>query len=221
MGALSVKIDMRSEGFSVAEQAGAGDPRADLEWAFDALGVGLMLLDTWGDAVFANRAAQTILAQRDGLYVHRHGLAASNLAATRALQDMIQLLTTKGAAPTFRLRLERPSGERPLLLTLMRVPAVKPPLAPGAVVAVFIHDTSAAPRIQAVALAEAYGLTPRESQVAVLLGEGAGPASIAHSLQLGLGTVRNHLKSIFLKTGSRTQLALSAIVRSFADPLAQ
>jgi DNA-binding CsgD family transcriptional regulator len=214
-------MHLRGASLSVAAQVDARDSRAELEWAFDALGVGLMFLDAWGEPVFANLAARTILAQRDGLQVNHHGMAASNQAATRALQDAVQALVTEDAGPTFRLRLERPSGELPLLVTLMRIPELRPPLAPGAVVAVFIHDAGAAPRIEAVALAEAYGLTPRESQIAVLLGHGSGPATIADSLQLGLGTVRNHLKSIFLKTGVRTQLALSTIVRSFADPLVQ
>jgi len=62
------------------------------------------------------------------------------------------------------------------------------------------------------AIRQALGLTERESETAMLLAGGLDLPTIAHRLQLGLGTVRNHLKSIFGKTGTRRQGELVALL---------
>ena len=50
-----------------------------------------------------------------------------------------------------------------------------------------------------------FGLTPREIDIAVALGEGRSIASIAEGLSLAKETVRVHVKSIFAKLGVRRQ----------------
>jgi DNA-binding CsgD family transcriptional regulator len=54
------------------------------------------------------------------------------------------------------------------------------------------------------------GLTPREADVAALVGRGATNAEIARTLHVTEATVKTHLTRIFAKVGvrSRTQLAL-------------
>ena len=59
---------------------------------------------------------------------------------------------------------------------------------------------------------QALGLTEREAQIAALLAEGSSLPTIAERLRLGLGTVRNHLKSIFAKTETRRQGELVALL---------
>jgi DNA-binding CsgD family transcriptional regulator len=55
------------------------------------------------------------------------------------------------------------------------------------------------------------GLTPREADVAALVGRGATNAEIARTLHVTEATVKTHLTRIFAKVGvrSRTQLALT------------
>jgi DNA-binding CsgD family transcriptional regulator len=55
-------------------------------------------------------------------------------------------------------------------------------------------------------------LTEREAQIATLLAEGSSLPAIAGSLRLGLGTIRNHVKRIFGKTGTRRQGELVALL---------
>jgi DNA-binding CsgD family transcriptional regulator len=83
-------------------------------------------------------------------------------------------------------------------------------------VAIFITEPDAAPTIDRPAVAEAFKLTPRETDVAVLLAGGFGPDEIAIRLKLGIGTVRHHLKRVFDKSGTHSQAALVALIRGFA-----
>ncbi len=68
------------------------------------------------------------------------------------------------------------------------------------------------------------GLSARRSQIAERLARGMSLVAIADQLRLGVGTVRNHLKTIFVKTGTQRQAELVALlcslqrVRSGRDP---
>jgi DNA-binding CsgD family transcriptional regulator len=57
-------------------------------------------------------------------------------------------------------------------------------------------------------------LTDREADVALLLSEGLSPAEIAKHLRIQVDTVRDHLKSVFDKTGTRRQAEFVALLGS-------
>lgn len=59
-------------------------------------------------------------------------------------------------------------------------------------------------------------LTPREYEILLRLAAGERVRQIAHSLHLGESTVRNHLTSIFRKTGVGSQSELLSLLRSRA-----
>jgi DNA-binding CsgD family transcriptional regulator len=127
----------------------------------------------------------------------------------------------EGVTEGRRLRLERPSKRPPLLLTLLpiwRLGATLPGGGTPARVAIFIKELDAPPAIDQLAVAEAFRLTRRECEIAVLLADGHDPARIAAMLQVSVDTVRYHLKRVFYKTGLHSQAALAALIRSFADP---
>jgi len=75
-------------------------------------------------------------------------------------------------------------------------------------IAVFIQR--AHPTLVAPLLLKAYGLTPREQQIAQLLLRGATTIQAAQRLEISPHTVSDHIKSIFEKTGTRTRGELSA-----------
>jgi DNA-binding CsgD family transcriptional regulator len=117
------------------------------------------------------------------------------------------------------IRLERPSHRPPLLLTLLPVgrvglamPGVRVPR-----VAVFIKEALSSMDIDPAIVAEALRLTRRESEVAALLAKGIGLDGIAAQLDLGVGTVRNHLKRALDKTDTRSQAALVSLVCSLSN----
>jgi DNA-binding CsgD family transcriptional regulator len=74
---------------------------------------------------------------------------------------------------------------------------------PGGRTAVIIHP--AAPQDVAPVVALSYGLTDRESQVAMQCIQGRATKEIARALLMSPYTVQDHLKSIFDKTGVRTR----------------
>ncbi|MGW0042767.1 response regulator transcription factor [Rhodococcus sp. NPDC003348] len=79
--------------------------------------------------------------------------------------------------------------------------------------AVIIHP--ATPQDVAPVIALSYGLTDRESQVAMHCVQGRDTRGIAHTLALSPFTVQDHLKSIFAKTGVHSRGEL--VGRIFLD----
>ncbi len=61
-------------------------------------------------------------------------------------------------------------------------------------------------------LMRAYGLTPREREVARLVLRGRSTGELAHDLGIAAGTVQAHLRSIFEKTGVRSRRELVGVV---------
>lgn len=59
-------------------------------------------------------------------------------------------------------------------------------------------------------LLESYDLTPREAEIVALLARGASTKEIASELSLSPHTVRDHVKSIFAKTGTNSRGELVA-----------
>jgi DNA-binding CsgD family transcriptional regulator len=66
------------------------------------------------------------------------------------------------------------------------------------------------PTLVAPLLLKAFGLTPREQQVAQLVLRGATTTQAAQLLSISPHTVGDHLKAIFEKTDTRTRGELSA-----------
>ncbi len=69
-------------------------------------------------------------------------------------------------------------------------------------------------REAAAPLADRYGLTPRELEVLVLIGDGLNNAEIAGRLFVGVATVKTHINAIFAKLGVRDRAQAIALVRS-------
>ncbi|MCJ9699926.1 MULTISPECIES: helix-turn-helix transcriptional regulator [unclassified Bradyrhizobium] len=63
-----------------------------------------------------------------------------------------------------------------------------------------------------VLIGQAFDLTPAESRLTALLATGASLASAAEHLRISRETARNHLKSIFSKTGAHRQSELVTLV---------
>ena len=78
-----------------------------------------------------------------------------------------------------------------------------------------VSEPDAPPPVDKEAFADNFHLTRREADVACLLASGADISAIAAALDLGVGTVRFHLKHVFQKTGTANQAALVALARGF------
>ncbi len=61
-------------------------------------------------------------------------------------------------------------------------------------------------------LASQYALSPRERQVAMLLGRGLSTQDIAATLDVSVHTVKRHTERVFAKLGVRTRAAVAALI---------
>jgi DNA-binding CsgD family transcriptional regulator len=163
---------------------------------------GVVELDSSGSPIRASSSAEPLLAELSGTTAEA-GVRSPSLQAVAS--------ATRAAIATGR------SGKEPALpSSLAKTPAGMWLVLHGAVlgaeqaneVAVFIQR--AHPTLVAPLLLRAYGLTPREQEVAQLTLRGATAAQAARRMQISPHTVNDHLKSIFEKTGARTRGELSA-----------
>jgi DNA-binding CsgD family transcriptional regulator len=188
----------------------------------DALGVALVLVDDGGRPIFINRRAAQILAQQDGLANGPNGLATDCTRTTRSLRAAIagaaeRAHSSHARSLTLRLSVARRSSHPPWLLSIL-------PIAPCDVLAggttgyaaISIAECDAHTRIDPLSAASYFLLTPREADVAALLAAGRNSREAARALHIGIGTVRTHLKSLFDKTGARSQTALALKLQAFA-----
>ena len=85
---------------------------------------------------------------------------------------------------------------------------------PSAHVAVYIHDSEAGLLIDPERLRLFYKLSEAEIRVARALAATPEPVEVARRCHISLHTVRSHIKSIFMKTGTGSQAALMKLLLS-------
>jgi DNA-binding CsgD family transcriptional regulator len=79
-------------------------------------------------------------------------------------------------------------------------------------VLVVLHPSANLADAQSQALAEAFGLTAREAELAMELAQGLDLRQAAKNLKIKLAAARSHLKAVFSKTGVTRQAALVAMI---------
>lgn len=201
----------------LAPQLAADTMRAVL----DALGPALLLVDGDGRPIFINRRAAQILAQHDGLALGPSGLATDSLKVTRSLHAAIARAAARAhplhaRSLTLHFSVARRCPHPPWLLSIL-------PIAPDSLdgstagyAAISVLESDPHTRIDPLSVADHFLLTPREADVAALLAAGRNSREAARALHIGIGTVRTHLKSLFDKTGARSQTALALKLQAFA-----
>jgi DNA-binding CsgD family transcriptional regulator len=86
------------------------------------------------------------------------------------------------------------------------------PLGPDGTILLIVADLNLRPHPHMSTLQRAFGLTRREARVASALATGQRLQEIAVAHNVGMGTVRSHLKSIFIKTRTNRQPELVALL---------
>jgi DNA-binding CsgD family transcriptional regulator len=111
--------------------------------------------------------------------------------------------------------LGQPASQRRLVLRTLPVVGAARDIF-GSVAAIGIVSTWGLPEGPPEPLVEAlragFDLTQTEARVTALIGLGLAPRDTARQLGVGVGTVRNHLKAAFAKTGAARQAELAALV---------
>jgi DNA-binding CsgD family transcriptional regulator len=185
----------------------------------DRLSQAVLLVRTNAQIAFANRAAETLLAARDGIRVDAGGLHAATAGQSAALHRLIVAVSTATAAMPNggSLRIDRPSGRRPLSVLVApicsagRAAKLDPVAYPTAMVLITDPECAAsgpAPE----RLRSLYGLTAAEAALAVRIVRGGGVKAAARALGIAPSTARTHLHQIFAKTGASGQAELAALL---------
>lgn len=205
----------------------------------DGLPMGVVLLDAAGRAVAVNRAGQAMIDARDGLRIVQGRLHAEQGAEARRLAHMLEASLSGGGRAAGRagaaqsqsnlqgaslqgsdIRVSRPSGRAPYLLTVL--PLSHEAAGPyGGVgggggerirTAVYIVDPAiVAPGLEA-RLGALFGLTPVEARLVADLLTYLTPAESGDRRGVAISTVRSQLRSIFTKTGTTRQSELMNLV---------
>ncbi len=186
--------------------------------ALDRLAFGVVLVDRRARVILANRAAEAMLAQDDGIGADASGLRAAMPAQTTALRRLVACAADRArvAGRGGALRLDRPSLGRPLSVLVAPIGAAAvggswlPEPRPAAIV--FVSDPEQRHRPPASHLREIYGLTVAEAAVAGSIAKGQGVKDAAEALGVAPSTLRWHLQRVFEKTGTARQADLVRLV---------
>lgn len=171
--------------------------------ALDAMGAAVLVLDASLGLRFATPAG--------------HALHAAHLAhaAPPALMRAVRLVIASagGAAQCQSLRLTR-TQQAPLALTVTPLAACQPPCA------LLIARDPTQTSTSIPALRQLFDLTQAEAQVGKALAQGATIEEIAARGGISVNTVKTHLHHTYLKTDTRRQGELIALIHGATAHLA-
>jgi DNA-binding CsgD family transcriptional regulator len=185
-----------------------------IEAALDRVDWGVLITDATGRVMTANWAAEECLRGGDGLSTVQGRLTAAVSRDQARLGVLIQ--GAANASDTFggALAIERPSRRRPLNLLVAPLPlqwgALRHTRLGSVMITIADPETAAAP--SASVLASLYGLSARESVVAMALADGLSIEQIAESQHRSRETIRGQVKSALSKTGASRQAELVRLV---------
>jgi|SRR6185437_2217875 DNA-binding CsgD family transcriptional regulator len=199
----------------------AEGPIAALQAMLDAIGPPVLLVDDGARPIFVNRRAAQILARGDGLAIGASGLTTRSRKATGALRAAITGATANARSSqtqpfTLHVTVARLRPRPPWLLSILPITGGGSGAGTAGYAAISITQSDVHTQIDPASAADYFLLTPRETEVAALLAAGRNSKEAARTLRIAIGTVRTHLKSLFEKTGARSQTALALKLQAFA-----
>jgi DNA-binding CsgD family transcriptional regulator len=180
----------------------------------DSLGYGGFLLDLSGRVLSFNLLALSCL--RDGLRLVGEHLSAVDRNTDRRLQHLVSVALRwddpQVPAPVAVQRLAR----LPLIIRTLRLEqqGQQSRRSPRAIILVL--DPELWPKPRRDLLAQAFELTPTESDVAIGIASGGTVAQVAAWRHVKIGTVRAHLKTVFSKTHTHGQADLTRVLTRLA-----
>jgi len=193
--------------------------------AVDQLSVATIILDEQGRLLNTNAVARALLDEADGLSQRNQRLHIDGRELNRALQEALDAIVRSrhgGETSVVRaLRIPRSAGRSDLGLVIRPVPTSEWSEGQSSpCVAVFISDPDLRESASQQALAELFGLTPAEANLALLLARGLSLAEVSEAQNISQHTARAQLKSIFAKTGVSRQAELVRLILKSVASLA-
>ena len=179
--------------------------------ALERIDHGVMIVDGHARVLYANRAAESVIARSDGMIVSARVLRGATTSDTQRLHALIADAVRGASGGT--MRVARPSCAEPFLVLVAPTGSSgrwAVDSAPAAIV--FITDPERRPRLELRRLMDLFGLTATEAKVALALADGRGVPDAARDLRLSPNTVHTHLRRIFSKLGVNRQSELVRVL---------
>jgi len=188
-----------------------------LREALDRFPTGVCVLDAKGNVLQTNLAADRLLAGGDGLTIRQGRLVAARSNDARVMGRLMlaaaQTGNGHGLSAGGHIALERPSGRRPLSVTISPVRSLGAVAVDGRAAAlVFIADPEEHVELRLDLLRQLWGLTRSEARVASLVAAGMSLEEISEKLSIQANTARAHLKQVFSKTDTGRQAELVSLL---------
>jgi DNA-binding CsgD family transcriptional regulator/PAS domain-containing protein len=190
--------------------------RAASAEVLDRLDQGVLFVDGSVRPVFANSAAEAILAAGDGLIQSEGILRARSLSETAVFHAAIDACVRSAARPQAGsyISLSR-AGRASLSVRVSPAPGIFPPWLGGRPVAILCvsdPERKAAPPTEE--LRRRFGLTRAQAALAIEILAGDGIQAAADRLSIARATARTHLAQVFEKTGTQRQSELVRVLLS-------
>ena len=178
---------------------------------------GIILLDRRGRIGAVNEPARSLLARSDGLTDAEGFLRALAPSEDTALQKLIAQALSRFSAPPVggSIVVSRARVAPRLVLHVSPVstsPDATHPMQP-AVLVLLVDPAQRAP-VDPALVADALGFTATQSQIAAMLAAGQSTRDIARATGRTEGTVRWHLKQIYVRHGISRQAQIVEMVLS-------
>lgn len=182
----------------------------------DVLAMPTFLLAEDGLVVHHNRSATTMLATLPDIRIDQGHLQTNDRTTNRKLNWEI--------AQAVRTRLDHRnemngvvlmprSGHQPLMLMITPLPLPEPSTVRGAAL-MFAFNPEATPRATLDLVRRLFTLSNAEAELAVALCSGKALDDVVEDRGTSINTVKSQLKNIFLKTGTKRQSELVALLLS-------
>ncbi len=166
-----------------------------------------MLVDRFERVICMNAAARTALG--DGLLISQSRLRAAARAADARLQALIRQVTARGTDQVLdAVAVPRADG-RPIIVQATSLPDKS---FGDANALVTLNPLEKPSDLAVQRLAQAFGLTTAECNLARRLARGEGLPEAARLSGVSLNTVRTHMKSIFAKTDTHSQSEVASLL---------
>lgn len=191
------------------DSAGEGTVHEAVLAILDKLNRGVFLLDGYGAIVFANRAADVMVARNDMLLVRRSRLQFKDPNANAAFQGFMANGDRALNGGSLVLRLDGPRLRHPYRVLVSLLVHQGRCDGGGLGYCVFIYEPNGGQRLVPLpVLRQLYRLTPGEARLANELFGGRSLAESASVIGVSINTARSVLKRVFTKCAVASQSEL-------------
>ncbi|RYD25672.1 MAG: PAS domain-containing protein, partial [Lysobacteraceae bacterium] len=177
--------------------------------------VGILLVDRDAQLIFANKAAETLIASGNGLRHRGTTIAGSSMTDTLRLHAAIEQAVLPVHAwlkqPEHPIIALNRRDHRPLMTVVVPNEATDGERSDCAAI-IYIVDPDQELQKLIEPVCKFYHLSPAETRLACLLAQGQSLAEAAERLHLQEQTARSYLKQIFWKTNTNRQVELVRVL---------